>query len=41
MKIAYIYYKNSNEWRKIYHANKAVIGRNPDRIYPGQQLVIP
>ncbi|HEV2860415.1 MAG TPA: LysM peptidoglycan-binding domain-containing protein [Pyrinomonadaceae bacterium] len=28
-------------WREIYEANKGVIGDNPDRILPGQQLRIP
>ena len=29
------------EYTKIYEANKAVIGENPNRIYAGQELVIP
>lgn len=28
-------------WKKIYEANKSVIGSNPNRIYPGQRLAIP
>jgi LysM repeat protein len=28
-------------WREIYEANKGVIGDNPDKIFPGQQLRIP
>lgn len=28
-------------WRRIYHANRAVIGDDPNKIYPGQKLVIP
>lgn len=28
-------------WKKIYDANKSVIGSNPNRIYPGQTLTIP
>ena len=28
-------------WKKIYEANKSVIGNNPNRIYPGQTLTIP
>lgn len=28
-------------WQRIYAANRAVIGGNPDRIHPGQQLVLP
>lgn len=31
----------SSNWRPIYNANRAVIGGNPNRIYPGQKLVIP
>jgi nucleoid-associated protein YgaU len=30
-----------NNWRKLYDANKKVIGNNPNLIYPGQTLVIP
>ena len=29
------------EWRKVYEANKDVIGSNPNLIKPGQKLVIP
>ncbi|WP_256758699.1 LysM peptidoglycan-binding domain-containing protein [Cohnella sp. WQ 127256] len=32
---------NSAKWRVIYDNNKAVIGRNPDLIRPGQKLVMP
>ncbi len=28
-------------WQAIYAANRAVIGDNPNRIFPGQELVIP
>ena len=28
-------------WREIYEANKDVIGDDPDKIFPGQQLRIP
>lgn len=35
------YYKTANRWKEIYEANKAVIGDNPNKIYPGQVLVIP
>lgn len=34
-------YGNATVWRKIYNANIKVIGKNPNRIYPGQKLVIP
>jgi nucleoid-associated protein YgaU len=32
---------NGKRWRDIYNKNKAVIGPNPNLIYPGQKLVIP
>lgn len=28
-------------WRTIYDANRALIGSDPNRIYPGQNLIIP
>ena len=34
-------YGNPGLWQKIYQANKAVIGPNPNIIKPGQKLVIP
>jgi nucleoid-associated protein YgaU len=40
-RIAKSLYGNANKWRKIYDANKAVIGNNPDLIKPGQVLTIP
>ncbi len=33
-------YGNGNKWRIIYRANRAIIGRNPNKIRPGQRLVI-
>jgi nucleoid-associated protein YgaU len=30
-----------SDWQKLYHANIAVIGNNPDVIQPGETLVIP
>ncbi len=39
--IARQFYGNPNEWRKIYNANKQVIGKNPNLIYPGQIYTIP
>lgn len=39
-KIAEHEYGDPNEWRRIYEANKHII-KNPDLIYPGQQLTIP
>lgn len=39
--IARIYYGDMAKWSKIYAANKATIGSNPNLIHPGQKLVIP
>lgn len=33
-------YDDGSKWKKIYEANKKVIGKNPNLIYPGQKLVI-
>jgi LysM domain len=38
--IAQKYYGNSALWTKIYAANKAVIGSNPNLLKPGQKLII-
>ena len=40
-KIAKKLYGDANAWHKIYDANKATIGENPDLIRPGQRFVIP
>lgn len=32
---------SANKWREIYEANRDVIGDNPDKIFPGQELRIP
>ena len=40
-KIAQKYYGSASLWQKIYQANKAVIGANPNMIKPGQKLTIP
>ncbi|HEV8632430.1 MAG TPA: LysM peptidoglycan-binding domain-containing protein [Thermoanaerobaculia bacterium] len=40
-KIAKHHLGNANDWNRIYEANRAVIGDNPDKIFPGQQLKIP
>lgn len=40
-KIAQRAYGNANEWRRIYDANRQLIGDNPDLIKPGQKLTIP
>lgn len=34
-------YNDGGKYKKIYEANRALIGGDPNRIYPGQQLVIP
>lgn len=39
--IAARYYGAGSKWPGIYNANRAIIGANPNRIYPGQVLVIP
>lgn len=39
--IAKYYYGSSSKYPTIYNANKAVIGKNPHLILPGQKLVIP
>jgi len=39
--IAQRYYADSTLWRKIFDANKAIIGDNPDNIKIGMQLTIP
>ena len=40
-KIAKRFYGDANDWRRIYEANREVIGANPDLIRPGQKLRIP
>jgi nucleoid-associated protein YgaU len=39
-KIAQRFYGNAGEWQKIYNANKGII-KDPDKIFPGQKIVIP
>jgi nucleoid-associated protein YgaU len=39
-KISLTYYGSSGKWRKIFDANKETI-KNPDRLSPGQKLIIP
>lgn len=39
-KIAKREYGDANEWPKIYAANRDIV-KNPDLIYPGQELRIP
>lgn len=34
-------YGDANQWKKIYEANKSIIGNNPNLIYPGQTYTIP
>ena len=40
-KIAKKHLGDANAWRKIYEANRAVIGDDPDKIFPGQKLNLP
>ena len=40
-RIAKRIYGDAKQWPRIYEANKALIGANPDLIQPGQKLVIP
>jgi len=40
-KIAKHHLGDASAWKKIYEANKATIGDNPDKIFPGQKLKIP
>ena len=40
-KIATKHYGDAGKWKVIYEANKAIIGTNPNLIYPGQRLKIP
>jgi nucleoid-associated protein YgaU len=39
-KIAKREYGNANEWKRIFEANRNVL-KDPDKIYPGQELKIP
>jgi nucleoid-associated protein YgaU len=39
-KIAKRVYGNANKWRQIFEANTDTL-KDPDKIYPGQVLVIP
>jgi LysM repeat protein len=39
-KIAKKYYGNANEYMKIFNANKDKL-KDPDKIFPGQELIIP
>lgn len=40
-KIAKSEYADGSKWQRIYDANKSVIGKDPNKIKPGQKLVIP
>lgn len=40
-KIAKEFYGSGADWKKIYEANKDIIGKNPNLIYPGQTFTIP
>jgi nucleoid-associated protein YgaU len=39
-KIAKKYYDNANDYMKIFNANKDKL-KDPDKIFPGQELIIP
>lgn len=39
-RIARQFYGNSNDWQKIYQANKDKI-KDPNVIHPGQKIIIP
>ena len=39
-KIAKREYGNAKDWKRIYEANRDIL-KDPDRIYPGQELKIP
>ena len=39
--IARSVYGDASKWKKIYEANKSVIGNNPNLIFPGQKYTIP
>jgi nucleoid-associated protein YgaU len=32
---------DSSKWKDIYNSNRAIIGSDPDLIFPGQVLTIP
>jgi nucleoid-associated protein YgaU len=40
-KIAQQHYGDANKWRQLHEANREVVGSDPDKIYPGQQIRIP
>jgi nucleoid-associated protein YgaU len=40
-KIAKRVYGDAQQWRKIYEANRDIVGDNPDLIHPGQTLKLP
>jgi nucleoid-associated protein YgaU len=40
-KIAKRAYGDAQQWRRIYEANRAIIGDDPDLIHPGQALKLP
>ncbi len=39
-KIAQQYYGNASDWKKIHEANKDKI-KDPNKIFPGQKIIIP
>ena len=40
-KISKQMYGNGANYNKIYNANKKIVGKNPNLIYPGQKFIIP
>lgn len=40
-KISVKFYGTASKWQQIYNANRGVIGSDPNKIKPGQRLVIP
>lgn len=39
--IAEAYYGEADRWQDVYAANRDAIGADPNRVYPGLQLMIP
>ena len=39
-KIAKKFYGDANQWKRIFEANRDTV-KDPDKIFPGQKLVIP
>ncbi len=39
-KISYKFYGTTRKWKKLFEANQGVI-KNPDKLYPGTEIIIP